>query len=312
MMVRLTGFSRLSTDLPAGMPDAIRDEIIAAFNDDGVVGVSTAAAPPVGTGPAYAIGGTVRRDGDQIKVNVRLTNERSGATLWSNIFTYTADEAVRVPRHVAVDAGKMVRCGLFAASTYSRPLSDPVFTDYLGFCHNSGEVQFEPGKALDLARKVVAATPDFSWGWSAVSGAAFANTYAAPVGARADDFRKESNEAADKAIALDKSNSEALMTKALLVDPRDYLEKERLFKAALAARALACGCEHHNYGAMLQAVGRNADAVEEYRRSTDVIALDTNSQLSLADALMLQGRPDEARTVYRRGDRSFVRPRGAR
>src|SRR6187200_2933170 len=104
MMVRLTGFSPLSTDLPGGMPDAIRDEIIAAFNDDGVVGVSTAATPPPGTAPAYALGGTVRHDGDKIKVNVRLTNERSGATLWSNIFTYENDDAVRVPRHVAVDA----------------------------------------------------------------------------------------------------------------------------------------------------------------------------------------------------------------
>ena len=48
MMVRLTGFASLSPDLPAGVPDAIRDEIMAAFNDDGVVGVSTAAAPPPG------------------------------------------------------------------------------------------------------------------------------------------------------------------------------------------------------------------------------------------------------------------------
>ena len=122
MMVRLTGFSSLSADVPAGTPGAMRDEIIAAFNDDGVVGVSTATAPPQGPEPAYALGGTIRRDGDKIKVNVLLTNERSGATLWSNIFSYDSDQLSRVPRHIAVDAGNMVRCGLFAASTYREAL----------------------------------------------------------------------------------------------------------------------------------------------------------------------------------------------
>ena len=79
MIVRLTGFQRLSADLPATLPDAVRDEITAAFGDQGVVGVSTASAPPPGTAPAYALGGTIRRDGNQIRVITRLTNERSGA-----------------------------------------------------------------------------------------------------------------------------------------------------------------------------------------------------------------------------------------
>ena len=130
MMVRLTGFQLLRPTFPAACRRRLRDEIIAAFNDDGVVGVSTAAAPPPGTAPAYALGGTIRRDGDKIKVIVRLTNERSGATLWSNMFSYDANESSRVPRHIAVDAGNMVRCGLFGASTYPKSLPDPVLTDY--------------------------------------------------------------------------------------------------------------------------------------------------------------------------------------
>ncbi|HYX46607.1 MAG TPA: TIR domain-containing protein [Sphingomicrobium sp.] len=298
MMVRLTGFSNLSSDLPAGTPAAMRDEIIAAFNDDGVVGVSTAAAPPPGTAPAYALGGSIRRDGDKIKVNVSLTNERSGATLWSNIFSYDADQLQRVPRHIAVDAGNMVRCGLFAASTYSKALPDPVLTDYMQYCHNSGFVANEPGKDLDFAKKVVAAAPDFSWGWSAVAGAALAMSFDDPLGPRGADYRDQAGEAADKAIALDKSNSEALDVKAFLVDPTDVIARADLFKQALAARPLACGCEHHLYGALLQAVGRNREAIEEYQRSTDVLALDFDSQLGLADALLIAGRPDEAKQHF--------------
>ena len=301
MMVRLTGFSSLSPDLPKGMPDAIRDEIIAAFNDDGVVGVSTAGAPPPGKAPAYALGGTVRHDGDKIKVNVRLSDERSGTTLWSNIFSYDSEDAARIPRHVAVDAGSMTRCGLFAASTYPKTLPNPVLTDYLSYCHNAGYVQAEPGKALDLATKVVAAVPDFSWGWSAVAMAADTNAFINPTGPRYAAFQKQAIEAADKAIELDKTNSEALLVKAWATKPGDFVTREKWFQAALAARPLACGCEHHSYGNMLLAVGRTAAAADEYRRSTDVLSLDSYSQLSLAEALLLQGKADEAKSHIESG-----------
>ena len=45
-------------------------------------------------------------------------------------------------------------------------------------------------------------------------------------------------------------------------------------------------------------VGRNRDAVDEYRRSTDVLALDFDSQLGLADALLMAGKPDEAKQHF--------------
>jgi tetratricopeptide (TPR) repeat protein len=298
MMVRLTGFQNLSSDIPANMPAAMRDEIVTAFNDDGVVGVSTATAPPAGDAPAYALGGTIRRDGDQIKVNVSLTNERSGATLWSNIFSYDADQQARVPRHIAVDAGNMLRCGLFAASTYRKALPDPILTDYMSMCQNSGYVDDEPGKALDLAKKIVAAAPDFSWGWSGVAGAAIGMSFLDPLSATGEDYRKQAGEAADKAIALDKSNSEAIDTKAFVLPPNDFIGREALFKQALSARPLACGCEHHLYGGFLQSVGRNREAVDEYRRSTDVMALDFDSQLGLGDALLMTGRPDDAKQHF--------------
>ena len=131
MQVRLTGFERLSSDLPATMPDAIRDEIIAAFGDDGVVWASTAPAPPPGTVPAYALGGTIRSEGNNVRVIARLTNERSNTTLWSNTFTYDRADLPRIPRRLAIDGVNLVRCGLFGASTYAQPLPDTVLSNYL-------------------------------------------------------------------------------------------------------------------------------------------------------------------------------------
>ena len=134
MTVRLSGFQLLSADLPATLRETVDAEVTAAFNADGVVGVSTAAAPTTGAGPAYALGGTIQRDGHTIRVITRLMNERSGATLWTDNFNYDGNEVARVPRHIAVDAGNVVRCGLFGASTYYKPLPDAVLRDYMQFC----------------------------------------------------------------------------------------------------------------------------------------------------------------------------------
>ena len=295
MMVRLTGFQPLSADLPAGLPDAVRDEITSAFGDQGTVGVSTASAPAPGATPAYALGGTIRRDGGQIRVITRLTNERSGATLWSYSSNYDVARLSTVPRHIAVDAARMARCGLFGASTYRKPLPDLVLADYMQFCQTSSVFVSAPQKGLDSARKVVAAAPDFSWGWSAVGMAAAQSQWANPPGPKREEVRQIGLQAVDKALSLDSSNSEALTVKSMLIDPTDYVGQERLLKQAIAATPLDCGCQRFLYGIMLGNVGRYSDAAEEFRRAVDMLALDANSQFNLGDALNAIGKRDEAK-----------------
>ena len=148
MTVRLAGFERLSPDLPANISDAVDAEIEAAFNSVGVIGVSTAPAPAPGAAPAYALGGTIQRDGKNVRVITRLTNERSGATLWSNNHDYDGGEVARVPRRIAVDTGNVVRCGLFGASTYRKALPDPVMRDYMLYCQG----HWDPICVMDARR----------------------------------------------------------------------------------------------------------------------------------------------------------------
>lgn len=300
MQVRLVGFNRLSDDLPAAMPDTMSDEIIAAFSDDGVIGVSTAAIPPAGSMPSYALGGTVRGEGGQVRVITKLTNERTGATLWSNNYTYDRKLVSRVPRFVAVEAGSVVRCGLFGASTYPRTLPDPVLSDYLQACQ--GTVRFQdPSRGLDFARKVVAAAPNFSWGWSALAIAAHETRFRAEAPAEKEALRNEGLRAADTAIRLDRTNSEALAFKNALIDSADLPAREALLQRAMKARPLACGCEHLMHGLFLYEVGRIHDAMTQFRRSTEVIALDPDSQFDLAETLIDLGEPEEARQHFEAG-----------
>ncbi|HET7085494.1 MAG TPA: TIR domain-containing protein [Rhizomicrobium sp.] len=299
MLVRLGGFQRLSEDLPATIGDTLDAEIAAAFNADGVVGVSTASVPAPGAAPAYALGGTIRRDGQTIRVITRLTNERSGATIWSDNFDYDGKELSRVPRHIAVDAGNVVRCGLFGASTYREPLPDAVLTDYMQFCQRHWDPNLIEGrKALIPAQRVVAAVPEFSWGWAAVAGAFWKVALTADNSQLVEQARASGRQAADRAVAIDGQNSEALYVKSMLVEPHDWLGRESLLKRAVAAKRLDCGCEYHQYGWMLMNVGRIADAVERLRRANDMLALYVYTPLYLADALVAAGNVEEAKSYY--------------
>ena len=294
MQVRLAGFQLLSPDLHSGMPQALADEINSAFNDDGVVAVSTAAAPPPGNTPAYAMSGTIRREGDKIKVIVRLTNERSGTTLWSGDYAYEAALAPRVPRLAAVQSSMVIRCGLFGASTYAKALPDNALIPYLGFCES--DAQGDGSKGLNFSQKAVALAPDFSWGWSAVASSAIGVWLKSKA---ADErARKQALDAADRAIDLDPTNSEAYSLKAVLVDKNDMAGQEALLKKALEARPLACGCEHHIYALLLQETGRIGDSIDQFRRGIAVLPLDEFTQIGLGRLLLITGDLEGAKKAF--------------
>ena len=292
MMVRLAGFQLLSPNLPATMRDAVGAEITAAFNADGVIGVSTASAPPAGKAPTYALGGTIHRVGDSVRVITQFTNERSGAILWSDSVDYDADQVSKIPQKIAVDSGIVIRCGLSGASTYHRPLPDPVLKDYMQYCQESWA--YGGTKSLLPAQRVVAALPDFSWGWSAVQTGFMQAFFKEDDSQRAEELRQAGLQAAGKALALDPENSEALDRKTYLIDPRNWVGQEALYRKAIAAKPLDCGCEHYGYGSFLKKVGRQGEAIDQFQAATDMLALWPDSQRALGEALLAADQRDDA------------------
>jgi tetratricopeptide (TPR) repeat protein len=89
-----------------------------------------------------------------------------------------------------------------------------------------------------------------------------------------------------------------MFIKAMLLDRNDWIAREQLFKRAVGAQRLDCGCEHHQYGWMLQHVGRVHEAVEQLREANDMLALYVYTPLTLAEALVADGKADEAREFY--------------
>jgi tetratricopeptide (TPR) repeat protein len=153
-------------------------------------------------------------------------------------------------------------------------------------------------KALVPAQRVVAAVPDFSWGWAAVAGGYWKVALGADNSRIVEEARSSGREAADRAIAIDGKNSEALYIKSMVLDRHDWTGRENLLKRAIGAHRLDCGCEYHQYGWMLLNVGRTAEAVEQLHHANNMLALYVYTPLNLAQALVIAGKPDEAKSHF--------------
>ena len=303
MEVRLAGFTSLSPGVPPTMLQSLGDETVAAFAGDGAIGVTTA---PRSQNP-YQLSGAVERRGSSYSVMIRIDNARSGASLWSRRFDYPASDSSQVARDVALILANIARCGFGRSYTYPKALPDSTLRLVFASCENDGTIDSNLDKALDYQRRVTQATPDFSAGWSAIAGtAAVLGPQKPPAEAKA--LALEVNRALNTALRLDPKNSEAWALKAYVLPVDRFAEREVLFKRAIAARPLDCGCEHHAYGQFLNEVGRLREAAAEYQRGVDFMPLNEGLYQDLAPAQFASGERTKAMDTAEAGKKISRRP----
>ena len=292
--VALGKFAVISPDLPQSMSRAMHDEIVAAFGAENAVAVTVAAGLTGGRAGPFVLDGSIRKDGDALRLTVNLNDTRSGTVLWTRAFDRAAADPLAT-RQVAVAASQVVRCGLWGASAYPRRMPDEALALYLQLCNEQWGGSPDDQRIFEAARRVTAALPDFSFGWSALALAAVPLSHG--TGPDAAAVREEGLEAARKASKLDDDNPEGYMAEAGLLPTNRFAEREALLKKAISVRPTECGCERTAYGDFLTSVGRMEEAVEQYRRAQAIMPLSPAVTLRLAHALYLGGDPEEAERI---------------
>jgi tetratricopeptide (TPR) repeat protein len=291
--VAIGDFPRTSASLPAGLPNLLKQEIVAAFGAENAVTVVAHGNPAAASAP-FVMNGSISQLGETVRFTVNLLNRKSGVVLWSDSFEHEAADAVAT-RQAAVGASQVVRCGLWGASSYRRQMSDQALSLYLKWCNEHWSGSSFGSAELDAARRVTVALPDFSFGWSALALATTA--LASSDSPEAGQLRDEGMAAARKSMQLDDHNPEGYMAIAWLQPLERYAEREELLKKAISVRPTECGCERQAYGDFLAAVGRMAEAAEQYERARAMRPLAPFSNLRFAQALYMIGRNDEADEV---------------
>ena len=295
LRLQLGRFEVLSQDVPQKIPRTLREEILGALATDAVIIASTE-QQTTGSAPGYVLTGSIGRTGDWLRFTVHVANKRTGGTVWTQTLERPAALTDIAPRQVAVALSQVLRCGLGGVARYPRAMPDSTMSIFFNYCEeywaDTMGKEMNPTRSLDLAHRVTKAAPDFSRGWSALA------TSAAWVGREnglSEVLRKEAVQAAERAIKLDKENSEAYSALAGLEPRFAFAEREKLHLKSIGVQPSDCGCEYVGFGAMLSRVGRNAEAAAAFKRAHDMIPLSADVNANWAEALFVLGRAGEAR-----------------
>jgi TolB-like protein len=245
--------------------------------------------------------GSVRRDGDRLRVSAKLIDVSTGYQLWADSFEGESQGVFELQDQVATGVVDALRQHFVTAPEAGQRGTHSVraYELYLlGLKRWNMQGYRELKQALDYFRQAVEEDPEFALAW-----AGLAQTYAVlpihgpyPV----DSAVLKGSSAAATAIAKDPSLADAYAAMGQIVQnfERDLRGAESYYRRALGYQpnhAMA----HQWYAEALMLMGRHADAATHVAR---VLAVDPLAPTALfADALLstLRGRPDAALATWR-------------
>src|SRR5439155_23943274 len=156
---------------------------------------------------ASVLAGSLRREGNRVRVTAELINARSGFHLWTETYDRKLEGVFAIQDEITrsiVDALKIKLAG--ALPTQQQP-STEIYDLYLQGVYFSNKGSEEDlRRALDFFQRAVEKDPTFSRAWTGIAKVWYflADVYVKPL-----DAYPASKEAALKAIALDEKDAEA-------------------------------------------------------------------------------------------------------
>ena len=241
-------------------------------------------------GVTHVLEGSVRSQGDQVRVTAQLIKVDDGFHLWSENFDRRLENIFAVQDEIAAAIAEVVVGELGVQAVPNRTSNMAAYDLYL-----QGRALFRVRNrnAVDVLAQATEADPDFAPAWAVLAQAWQVAGY------RDRDFhsQREAERFARHALELDPENVDALNAlAAVLRDTWRWAESEAVFQRALAIDPDSAELLE-DWAEFLHAVGRFDEMLEV---TTKAYALDPQLQ-ALADAhtmaLALADRYDEALAV---------------
>jgi len=262
-------------------------------------------------GVAYVVAGSVRRDGDRVRITAQLVDARTDQHVWSNSYDSQLVDIFSIQRNIAAQIASSLRAALPLLVRDEGAGTQPthnlqayqLYLEGKHLYHN----RFGAGGADRLARsatvlqQAVELDPRFARAWAAL---ALTSATLAPSGRNApvdvDDAAARAQTAAAQAVALDPNAADAYVARGMLhIERLRWAEAERSFLAALQAEPQNAPA-HDWYGTLLVSVGRSQEAERILRRSAELDPVNARTLHWLADALRNSGKMEESRLQAQR------------
>jgi TolB-like protein/DNA-binding winged helix-turn-helix (wHTH) protein/Tfp pilus assembly protein PilF len=222
----------------------------------------------------YVLEGTVRREGERVRITTQLVEAAGQTQLWAEIYDRTAQDVLRVQSEVAHDVARALALQLLpgeAEAIGRMPTEDMgAYDDYLRarhFWNRRSEADFL--KAVQHLESAIQKDGKFARAYVAL-----ADTYNLLGGYAfrpAQEAFPKAKEAARKAMTLDPalSGAYAALGFAAFNYDWDFPEAEKQFREALRRNPNNAAARQW-YAELLHAWGRLAEAREEIERAAEL------------------------------------------
>jgi TolB-like protein len=225
-------------------------------------------------GVRHLIEGSVRKDGDQLRITAQLIDVTDGSHLWTESYTRPAANVFDIQIEIAesiADALK-VPLGLDNATDLVTPTADLEAYDlYLAGRSRLRERGQGTLDAIDLFKAAIDRDSAWAPAWAGLAEAMEISLWGGGVEYDSTSFYRtlaEAEEVARQALELQPQNPAALVALGSIHrDRMEWAEAERFYRQALDLDPDNAEA-HHQYGEWLAKRGRTAEAVLSMDRAT--------------------------------------------
>ena len=237
-------------------------------------------------GVAHVLEGSVRSQGDQVRITAQLIKVDDGFHVWSETFDRKLENIFSVQEEIAGAIAEAL-VGELVSSVNTVPNQTRNMAAYDTYLQGRAALRRREDEAVTLLELATAADPEFAPAW-----AALAIAYQSII---EDDVR--AMETARKALALDADNVDALNAMGgALRRTRRWLEAESYFDRALAIDPNSAELLE-DYAEFLSYLGRCEEALAITRRGMEIDSRLLPLVFAHLDALNSNGLAEEAYKV---------------
>src|SRR5580704_2523801 len=259
-------------------------------------------------GVANVLEGSVRRDGNHVRVTAELVKTADGFQLWSQTYDREMNDILAVQDEIALAAAGALQLKLLGstgqpvASTL-RSENPEAYQAYLQakYFAARGQSKEDLNKALTYSDQAVKLDPNYAAAWAQRSQVLETLSGLGLIEGN-EGFRK-ARESAEKAISLYPNLAAGYLRLARIQMSHDWdwngadlsLKKAAMLEPGSAEVA-------HGRAYLARRLGRLDEAIELYKLSIALDPLRANSHLALADQLYRVGRYDEALAALQKAE----------
>jgi TolB-like protein/DNA-binding winged helix-turn-helix (wHTH) protein/Flp pilus assembly protein TadD len=239
-------------------------------------------------GVAYLLEGSVRREGDRVRIAAQLIEVGGQSELWAE--SYEEESTARLPfqvgvaRDIASHVQQKLAPSVRAAPAESRPVDRKAYELYLRgryFWNKRSEEGFR--KAISSFEEAIKVDPGYARAYAGLADCYnLLNEYS--IRPSADSFPK-AKAAANKALELDGTlaDAHASLAYATMYYDRDWAAADQRFRRAIELNPNHATA-HQWYGEFLVAMGRFDEATAEMKKAEqlDPLSLVVNSAVAFS------------------------------